>query len=327
MQKLANDAYAVLTAPILLGSTTISITPALADRFPVADTGTDPVNTVGKDWFKASLENSAGAIEIIYVRTRALGSGVLSNVLRGQEGTDALAFTTDDLIEVRQTKDDIEGGVNAVATSLQKSGGQMDPGSQLLLGGDAVDPTEAVTLQQLMAAIKEAVPPGKFAYFARSTAPTGWLKVGSGTIGDAGSGATARADADTLDLYTNLWNEQSNTLLPIQDSTGALTSRGASAAADFAAHKRLPLVDGRGTAIRALDDGAGVDPGRQLGTFQNDAFEAHVHAQDTATLVIPGATLIASGVGVGISTGGTTASAGGTETVMKNTAWLLCIKL
>lgn len=73
------------------------------------------------------------------------------------------------------------------------------------------------------------------------TAPAGTLALNGSTIGSAASGATGRANADTQALYELLWNNSDNTLLPIQDATGAATTRGLSAAVDFAANKRLPL--------------------------------------------------------------------------------------
>src|SRR6478609_1928125 len=66
-------------------------------------------------------------------------------------------------------------------------------------------------------------------------APAGWLIEDGKTIGNAASGATGRANADTVDLFTHLWTQFTNTELPIQTSAGAASTRGGSAAADFAA--------------------------------------------------------------------------------------------
>ena len=71
--------------------------------------------------------------------------------------------------------------------------------------------------------------------------PTGWLLCIGDTIGDATSGGTARANADTQGLFVKRWNATNNTDVPIQDSTGTPTTRGADALSDFNAHKRLPL--------------------------------------------------------------------------------------
>lgn len=82
---------------------------------------------------------------------------------------------------------------------------------------------------------------GEWVLSAKTTAPAGTVVPNGGTIGSASSGATTRANADTSDLFSLLWSVTNNTDYPIQDSAGAATTRGASAAADFAANKRFPL--------------------------------------------------------------------------------------
>jgi hypothetical protein len=109
------------------------------------------------------------------------------------------------------------------------------------------------------------VPTGAVMNYAFSTAPAGYVFASSQTIGDGSSGATNRANADTLALFTGLWNDYSNTDLPIQNSSGVPTSRGANAAADFALHKRLPTLDARGRVLAGLDNMGGVTAGRLTG--------------------------------------------------------------
>jgi len=99
-----------------------------------------------------------------------------------------------------------------------------------------------------------------------STLPAGWLWVDGKTIGSAASGSTARANADTLNLFTALWNSVSNSVLAIQNSDGTAGARGISAAADFAANKRLPLIDRRGTVAAGKDNLGGTAAGRLTGT-------------------------------------------------------------
>lgn len=82
---------------------------------------------------------------------------------------------------------------------------------------------------------------GEWVLSAKTSAPTGTVVPNGGTIGSASSGATTRANADTSDLFSLLWSVTTNTDYPIQDSSGAASTRGASAAADFAANKRMPL--------------------------------------------------------------------------------------
>lgn len=120
-------------------------------------------------------------------------------------------------------------------------------------------------------------PAGKVDLFAKTSPPGGWLKCNGQTIGNASSGATSRANADMQDLFEILWTDWDNTLLPIQDSSGSATTRGSTAANDFAANKRLPLPEMRGEFIRVFDDGRGIDSGRTFGSKQSDDFKSHIH--------------------------------------------------
>jgi microcystin-dependent protein len=86
------------------------------------------------------------------------------------------------------------------------------------------------------------------------------------TIGDELSGATARANADTYNLYYGLWISMDNTVLPIQNSDGTAGTRGASALDDFNAHKRLPIPDMRGRTIIGLDNMGGISADRVTAT-------------------------------------------------------------
>lgn len=142
-----------------------------------------------------------------------------------------------------------------------------------------------VTMAQLNEVIASVVlaevPTGARLGFLRTTPPTGWIKGNGGTIGNAASGATNRAHADTVDLFTLFWGQFSNTILPIQDSAGVATTRGASAAADFAANKRLPVFDLRTRYDRGADDGLGFDATLTVGATQADGIKKHKHPGNT----------------------------------------------
>ncbi len=103
-----------------------------------------------------------------------------------------------------------------------------------------------------------------------ATSSTGWVLLNGGTIGDGSSGAT-RANADTSALFTLLWTNLTNTELPILDSAGSGSTRGASAAADFAAHKRLPVPDARGRTVIGLDNMGGSAASRITSASVNGA--------------------------------------------------------
>lgn len=92
--------------------------------------------------------------------------------------------------------------------------------------------------------------------YTGSTEPTGWV-FGSGlTIGNASSGATGRANADTLNLFTLLWNSFANAELAVSGG------RGGSAAADYAANKNIALPDLRGRVTVGKDNMGGSTAGR-----------------------------------------------------------------
>lgn len=84
---------------------------------------------------------------------------------------------------------------------------------------------------------------GDFKQRAAASFPAGWVRANAGTIGNGASGAT-RANADTQALFTLWWTDYTNADVPIQTSTGAASTRGASAATDYAANKRMtvPIV-------------------------------------------------------------------------------------
>lgn len=77
---------------------------------------------------------------------------------------------------------------------------------------------------------------------------SGRVRCNGRTIGNAASGATERANADTSDLFTYLWNG-------LADGQAAVSGgRGASAAADYAANKTIALPDLRFATIKGVAD-------------------------------------------------------------------------
>lgn len=207
---------------------------------------------------------------------------------------------------------------------------------------------DVVTMSQLNAVIAQQTnssPVGLLGSFYRNSAPAGWIVRDGGTIGSSTSGATNRANADTQPLYRVLW-DFSNTLLPIQNSDGTAGTRGASADADFAANKRLPVFNDIGLYTR----GSGGNGAGAVGSYQEDSFEAHTHTGTTdpgaSQQHFVGAGNYTVGAGVGGSVPGfggdytvgttfevslphnfTTNSTGDTETRPKTRAALPCIKL
>jgi hypothetical protein len=81
-----------------------------------------------------------------------------------------------------------------------------------------------------------------------TAAPQGWLILEGGTIGNIGSGATVRANADMINLYSLLWAVPAENLT-ILTNAGAPSTKGVSAAADFAAGKRIVLPNASGRTL------------------------------------------------------------------------------
>lgn len=113
-QKLANNARALLVSSITSGDLVVTVEAGKADLFPV---GTTSSWLTPLDWFRATLEDSAGNREIIKVGLRTAGSGVMSNILRGQEGTTARAFPAGSVVELRVTAADVQ---NALAGTFDQ---------------------------------------------------------------------------------------------------------------------------------------------------------------------------------------------------------------
>jgi len=219
-------------------------------------------------------------------------------------------------------------------------------GFKIVGTGEASSGTDLVSLDQVNALISRirTVPVGMVAPLRAKTAPAGWLIEDGKTIGSAASGATGRANADTQDLFTYLWTQFDNTELPIQTSAGTATARGASASADFAANKRMPLFDSRSRFLRGSDSGLGYDTELTVGAVQSDEIKSHNHpvkddghAHDVG--FVQGVT--AGGTGERLqnapatgsyttstaTTGVTVQNTGGSETRPRSSVALFCIKL
>jgi hypothetical protein len=81
-----------------------------------------------------------------------------------------------------------------------------------------------------------------------NTTKDGWARLNGRTIGNATSGASERANADTEDLYTFLYDNFADAICAVS------SGRGVSAASDFAASKTIALLDMRTKAPFGLDD-------------------------------------------------------------------------
>lgn len=112
------------------------------------------------------------------------------------------------------------------------------------------------------------IPTGSVMPYLSTTTPSGWIRANGRTLGNAASGSSERANADTEALYVLLWDSFPS--LTIFDSAGTATTRGANGAADYAANKRLTLPDLRGRSLFGLDDMGNTAAGR-LGSIITSA--------------------------------------------------------
>jgi len=148
------------------------------------------------------------------------------------------------------------------------------------------------------------IPTGAVLMFGSKTAPAGWVRCNGRTIGNASSGATERANADTSALFAFLWDNYANAECAVS------SGRGASAAADYAANKTIALPDWRGRGAFGLDDMGntaasrlgsvvtspttnGKTGGAETITLSQGQLPAHTHGPGTLTF---------AGTGSGAST-------------------------
>ena len=164
--------------------------------------------------------------------------------------------------------------------------------AETIAGSDA---TRATHPAGVKAAIYAALT-GQVGFFAMTTPPAGWLK--------ADGAAVSRT------TYANLFSAIGTTY----------------GAGNGVSTFNLPQLGGE--FIRCLDNGRGVDAGRLIGSWQEDAFKSHTHDlpresggnQDMMSLVDSNYS------DEGISSLSKTGSTGGTETRPRNVALLACIK-
>lgn len=299
--------------------TTRAVTPAgLASRTATTDrsgviqiataaeiqTGTNRTKAItpeGITWLSATT-NRAGIVE-------------LADNSETQTGTDTTRAVTPASLASRTANTD-RAGIVELATSAETQTG--------------TDTALAVTPAGLASAAALFVPPGAVMPFVSNLAPSGWLAANGKTIGSAGSAADF-ASVNYAALFAVLWSSWSNTLLPILTSTGAASTRGATAAADFAANKRLPMPDLQGYFVRG--SGRNAD-GTEAGTFgakQADELKSHKHTTRVNADRSSGAygNLVYGDEQSYTNHGNIdlpSSDVGGTETRPKNIALLYCIK-
>lgn len=203
-----------------------------------------------------------------------------------------------------------------------------------VLGVNAADNGDTTTL---LANLKSALlslsfPTGRARFMLDTSAATGFVPMNDGTISNAGGGGTIRANADTVNLYTMVWNNVSNTYAPV---TGG---RGANAAADFAALKPMQLLSVLGRALVGAGAGSGLTSralGSSFGGETNTLVAAnlppHVHGyqlsgNDNTVVGGGGANAVNSGL-TATSTDGGPGTSSAFQIMQPSTAFNVEVKL
>jgi hypothetical protein len=266
--------------------------------------------------------------------TATVGNGVDDNlreiqgaVVRGLSyiGSDIASASTTDLGAVEGLMHDITGTtpitsfgtVRAGIWKILKFEGTLtltyDVTSMILLsGGDRTTRDGDVGIYRsegsgnwreinYAAASVETFTTGDVKLTLKTTADTGWVVMNDGTIGNASSGGTTRANADTEKLFTLLWTNTANANCAVS------SGRGASAAADYAANKTIALPKALGRALAGYGAGSGLTSraiasitGAETHTLTIAEMPAHTH---------PGSTARGGNTAIGTSTSGTSANA------------------
>jgi hypothetical protein len=162
-------------------------------------------------------------------------------------------------------------------------------------------------IQAVLALVGTSFSTGDAKLTIKDVADAGWVMMNDGTIGDASSGATARANADCNALYTLLWNKISQTYAPV---TGG---RGANAAADWGAHKPIALTKQLGRALAIAGSGAGLTA-RALGQTLGEENHTLTAAEIPANL----GTFLTSGTDISTTNGQYAGASEGSEILAIN---------
>jgi len=196
--KAINNAYATLAVAMNATDTIAQVATGKGDLFPVI-TGTDHTYI--------SLENAAGAEEVMKVTARALGSDSMT-VVRGQDGTSAKSWLVGDIVECRPCA--------AVISDLQGEFAAAD--EAIVASSIAVTPVGGIASTNVQAALAELdtekQAAGSYAALAGNAAQP--FSVGLATAGDHAINKTL-ADA----TYQPIGSYQAALgFTPVQQGTG-----------------------------------------------------------------------------------------------------------
>lgn len=215
----------------------------MAGTFPGVS-GVQQIDSSGTPLAGGRLSVFIGGTNTLALTYQDIGLAILSTnpLIADVSGRIPLFFVADGTYKVRLTDqfgDVTNGGFEypqCPSIGASTSGG----------GGSAVDPTTILSTGDLKSQLSSGL-------------LTGWVRCNGRTIGNAVSGASERASADTQALFIYLWTSFSDAICPV------LGGRGASALVDYNNGKQITLHDARGRALVGLDDMGNIAAGRLNG--------------------------------------------------------------
>lgn len=266
MFKFANNAKSKLAASINNTDLVISVTGGEGALFPA--TGN----------FRVTLTKASGAREIVEIESRSTDALTVMAGGRGLEGTTALSYSAGDVtsgvtVSLNVTKGVLERFVQRLASTYQI----IVDSTGLTADRNVTFPNKAGTVAMLDD-VSGVWTTGDVKLTFKAVADTGWILLNDGSIGDASSGATTRANSDTQALFTLLYNNITDTFCPVSGG------RSGNAGADFAAHKTLMIPKAMGRVLGVLGSGSGLTTrtmgmilGAETHQLTVDEMPAHTH--------------------------------------------------
>lgn len=330
------------------GGDGLLINPALAtdvDGLFVCDTQVRGNFKTGINWVKGA--NLFLLDCQVYSNSNGGGSGVYSNVLVGA-GTTGIFYV-----------DDLMAGLGSSGNLLANVQGPTKYGVELVSGslGDTTNFPGRLMIDGLFALgntvgeiLDASLPAGANRYIRmkaadvtsvwttgdvkltwKIAADAGWIMHVDGTIGSATSGATY-ANLAAQALFLLLWTNFTNTEAPV------VSGRGASAAADWAANKRITMPKALGRVLGVSGAGSGLTARTRGSITGTETVAAEMPSHTHSDLRITGTMTAAPGslgvdpvVPTTTDTGGTTGAASSGDAVMSivqpTAFWNVMVKL
>lgn len=215
----------------------------MAGTFPGVS-GTQQIDLNGKPLVGAQLSVFDGGTNDLSDTFQDIGLAIPgpNPLIADQSGRIPLFFVADGTYKVRlvdQYGSIANGGfeyLQCPSIGASSSGG----------GGTAVDATTVASTGDIKARPIDDV-------------LTGWTRMNGRTIGNAGSGASERASADTQALFLYLYNTFSDTICPVSGG------RTGSALNDFNSGKTITVLDARFRVFVGIDTMGNAAAGRSTG--------------------------------------------------------------